>query len=146
MTFFARAKLLLVNPVEEATRPCLRVLALMAFYLLSAYRRDAGYMYIGLAVRMAVAHGLHRSDRKAVPATGPQPGPSRSAAEDPEPAEVRIEKEERAREFWNVYVLDRLYACVTGRPVMLSDDDIDVDLPAEAVCDSSARRTPNKVD
>ncbi|CUS13504.1 unnamed protein product [Tuber aestivum] len=110
MPFFSRAKLLLVNPIEEATLPYLRAVTLMAFYLLSASRRDAAYMYVGLAVRMAVSHGLHRTWRKG---------------------EWRVEYEEGKREFWNIYVLDRIFSCFTGRPVMLSDDDIDLDLPGD---------------
>ncbi|KAG0136434.1 hypothetical protein HOY82DRAFT_599049 [Tuber indicum] len=68
MTFFSRAKLLLVNPIEEATLPCLRAVTLMAFYLLSANRRDTAYL---------------------------------------------------------------IFSCFMGRPVMLSDDDIDLDLPGD---------------
>lgn len=143
MTYFARTKLLLVNPVEEATRPCLRVLALMSFYLLSAHRRDAGYMYIGLAVRMAVAHSLHRSDRSAssgLPGTRMTSTPRVGVVLPTPPQAARdvIDAEERKREFWNLYILDRYYSCLTGRPVMLSDEDIDVDLPADVVRTAAA--------
>ncbi|KAI5781401.1 fungal-specific transcription factor domain-containing protein [Geopyxis carbonaria] len=113
-SFFSRAKLLLGNPIENTTRPCMRVLALMAFYLLADFRCETGYMYIGLAVRIAVTQGLHRTSN------------SRATA-----AESLQDMEERKREFWNIYILDRLYSCVTGTPVMLCDEDIDVDLPSE---------------
>lgn len=163
MTFFARAKLLFVNPVEEASLPSLRITTLMSFYLLSANRRDAAYMYIGLAVRMAVAHGLHRTWRKGEWVSG---GIGRyngaglqdsSVPNSEDQLRKRIEHEERKREFWNIYVLDRfdpyrkevprwkyliliwctgyhrLFSCLMGRPVMLSDEDIDVDLPSNVV-------------
>lgn len=113
MTFFARAKLLFVNPVEEASLPSLRITTLMSFYLLSANRRDAAYMYIGLAVRMAVAHGLHRTWRKGEWVSG---GIGRYSGAGLQDSSVpnsegqlrkRIEHEERKREFWNIYVLDR---------------------------------------
>ncbi|KAG0633044.1 hypothetical protein HOY80DRAFT_1141707 [Tuber brumale] len=68
MSFFSRVKLLLVNPIEEATLPCLRTVTLMAFYLLSANRGDTAYL---------------------------------------------------------------IFSCFMGRPVMLSDDDIDLDLPGD---------------
>lgn len=114
MTFFARAKLLLVNPIEEATLPCIRAVNLMAFYLLSANRRDIAYMYVGLAVRMAVSHGLHRSWRKGEWVSGRTRRYSGVNCRDTPPLNSgeelrkRVEYEERKREFWNIYVLDRL--------------------------------------
>ena len=114
MSFFARAKALLVNPIEEATLPCLRAVTLMAFYLLSANRRDAAYMYVGLAVRMAVSHGLHRALRKGEwvsGGTGRYSGVGCRDTQSLNPGEElrrRVEYEERKREFWNIYVLDRL--------------------------------------
>ncbi|RPB01169.1 hypothetical protein L873DRAFT_691237 [Choiromyces venosus 120613-1] len=137
MSFYSRAKLLLVNPIEEATLPCLRTVTLMAFYLLSANRGDAAYMYVGIAVRMAVSHGLHRTWRKGEwvsGGTGRYTGVSCRNTPPLNPNEElrkRIEDEERKREFWNIYVLDRIFSCFMGRPVMLSDDDIDLDLPGD---------------
>ncbi|KAI5845059.1 fungal-specific transcription factor domain-containing protein [Morchella snyderi] len=137
MTFFARAKLLLVNPVEEASLPSLRIITLMSYYLLSANRRDAAYMYIGLAVRMAVSHGLHRTWRKGEWVSGGigrynGPGLQFSSASSPEDQLRKlVQYEEKKREFWNIYILDRVFSCYMGRPVMLSDEDIDVDLPLE---------------
>lgn len=113
MTFFARAKLLLVNPVEEASLSSLRIITLMSFYLLSANRRDAAYMYIGLAVRMAVSHGLHRTWRKGEWVSGgigrySGAGLPDSLASTPEDQLRKgVEHEERKREFWNIYILDR---------------------------------------
>lgn len=113
MTFFARAKLLLVNPVEEASLPSLRIITLMSYYLLSANRRDAAYMYIGLAVRMAVSHGLHRTWRKGEWVSGGigrynGPGPQFPSASSPEDQLRKlVQYEEKKREFWNIYILDR---------------------------------------
>jgi hypothetical protein len=79
-TFFARARLLLANPLEHGTLTVMQTLTFMAYYLLGSGRRDAAYMYIGTAIRLAIAHGLHQ---------GQQPG------------------EQRKRQFWNMFILDR---------------------------------------
>jgi hypothetical protein len=85
-TYFARAKILLGNPMEDASLAYMSTLCLMGYYLLALYRRDAAYMYIGLAARISVVHGLHKgwmiSNR----------GKS---------------GEQSKREFWNTFILDR---------------------------------------
>jgi hypothetical protein len=85
-TYFARAKLLLINPMEDASLAYMCALSLMGHYLLGLYRRDAAYMYIGLAARIAVIHGLHRGWMIG--------NPTKSA-------------EQHKREFWNTFILDR---------------------------------------
>lgn len=51
--YFKRARVLLGNPLDTVrfTRDDVSVLSLMAFYLIELNRRDAAYMYLGLAVR-----------------------------------------------------------------------------------------------
>ena len=86
LTYFARAKLLLINPMEDASLVNMRIMSLMAHYLLGIYRRDAAYLYIGLAGRTAVIHGLHKGWMIAGQ------------------GEVG---EQCKRQFWNTYILDR---------------------------------------
>lgn len=78
-TYFARAKLLLINPMEDTSVLYMRALCLMGYYLLGLYRRDAAFMYVGLAVRVSVIHGLHKK---------------------------RV-GEEINKDFWNTFILDR---------------------------------------
>jgi hypothetical protein len=85
-TYFSRAKLLLMNPLEEASLARMRALCLMGYYMLGLYRRDAAYMYIGLAVRIGIAHGLHKG---RIINIGGSVG------------------EQIKREFWNAFILDR---------------------------------------
>lgn len=59
-TYFARAKLLLGNPLEDASPAYMGTLYLMGYYLLGLYRRDGAYIYFGLAARISVIHGLHK--------------------------------------------------------------------------------------
>ena len=85
-TYFARAKILLGNPMEDASLAYMGTLCLMGYYLLALYRRDGAYMYIGLAARISVVHGLHKgwmiSNRGKF-------------------------GEQSKREFWNTFILDR---------------------------------------
>ena len=84
LSYFSRAKLLLINPMEDASLTNMRILSLLGYYLLGIYRRDAAYLYIGLAGRTAIIYGLHRGwmiDGLA--------------------------GEEIKRQFWNTYILDR---------------------------------------
>jgi hypothetical protein len=86
LTYFARAKHLLLNPLEDASLINVRILSLMGHYLLGIYRRDAAYLYIGLAGRTAIIYGLHKG--WMIEGQG-QAG------------------EEIKRHFWNTYILDR---------------------------------------
>jgi hypothetical protein len=110
-TFFARARILLANPLERGTLIVMQTLTFMAYYLLGSGRRDTAYMYIGTAIRIAIAHGLHQ---------GQLPG------------------EQRKRQFWNMFILDRSLSCLNGRPPNLTDDGINLALPADTVDSPSA--------
>ncbi|KAI5783226.1 fungal-specific transcription factor domain-containing protein [Peziza echinospora] len=110
ITFFARAKAL-INPSDAPSLLTLKTLSMLSYFCLSANRWEAAYLHIGLAVRLAVANGLHRSTASLVI------------------VDKRREEEDRRRTFWTIYILDRLVSCLTGRPVMLSDDAIDTPLP-----------------
>ena len=86
LTYFARAKHLLINPLEDASLVNMQILSLMGHYLLGIYRRDAAYLYIGLAGRTAIIYGLHKGWM--------------IAGQD-------LAGEEFKRQFWNTYILDR---------------------------------------
>lgn len=85
-TYFARAKILLTNPLEDANPMNMRILCLMGHFMLGVYRRDAAYLYIGQAGRTAIIHGLHKSCMIAGQG---------------------IVNEQYNREFWNTYICDR---------------------------------------
>jgi hypothetical protein len=84
--YFARAKFLLINPIEDANVVNISILGLMGYYMLGMYRRDAAYLYIGMAGRTAVIHGLHKGWMID--------GQGESG-------------EQSKRKFWNIYILDR---------------------------------------
>jgi hypothetical protein len=78
--FFTRATRLLGNPLSESNLIDMQALTFMSYYLLGSGRRDTAYTYIGAAMRIAVAHGLH---------------------------EGWVTSERQKREFWNMFILDR---------------------------------------
>jgi hypothetical protein len=74
----------------------------MAFYLIEVNRRDAAYMYVGIAVHIAIMHGAFQY-----------------AAD-----------EASKRVFWTLYILDRWISVLMGRPPSISDESIRLPLPA----------------
>ena len=97
MTFFARAKTLMVNPSDAPSISTLRTLSMLSYFLLSANRWEAAYLHIGLSVRLAVANGLHRR-RNSNDIAG---------LTEVEVQIKRREEEDRKRTFWTIYILDR---------------------------------------
>ncbi|CAK7262501.1 hypothetical protein SEPCBS57363_000090 [Sporothrix epigloea] len=103
--FFRSAKCL-ANPldnIEESDFWSVQALSLITVYMLAASRRNAAYTYHGMAVRSAIAVGLHRSE-----------------------AMVKLPQDEielRCNIWKSLYVLDRFIAAALGRPTAISDND-----------------------
>lgn len=74
-------------------------------------RTKSAYTYCGIAMRMALSLGLHRS----LPA---------------DTTLSRVEQEHRRRIWWTLYTLDRKCSAMRGYPVLISDSVIDVALPS----------------
>ncbi|RDI86727.1 hypothetical protein Vi05172_g3157 [Venturia inaequalis] len=73
--------------------------------------RDPGaWTFFGLAMKMCIELGLHRKRRSW---------------------KISFESELNKRLFWSAYAYDRELAIVMGRPPLISDHDIDVDLPLD---------------
>ena len=103
--YFERARKLLGNPLDTVrfTLSDVPVLTLMGFYLIELNRRDAAYMYVSLAVHIAIIHGAFRSCRD----------------------------EANKRAFWTLYVMERWLSVLMGRPSTLADEAIRLALPVE---------------
>ncbi|KAI5459024.1 fungal-specific transcription factor domain-containing protein [Mariannaea sp. PMI_226] len=87
------------------------LLILSALYSLEANRRHSACTFMGSALRLSTVMGLHVNIGDAyIP--------------DPKIREHRI------RVWWSVYILDRVLSAKTGLPLLISDDDISVDLPS----------------
>ncbi|PLB46450.1 Zn(II)2Cys6 transcription factor [Aspergillus steynii IBT 23096] len=95
--FFARGqRIAFDNMLENPSLELVRVFLLMSFYMLGACRRNAAFMYIGIAVRAAAALGLHVSDSpESIPAD---------------------EKRQRTRVWMSLCTLDLLVSSILGRP------------------------------
>ncbi|MCJ1400972.1 hypothetical protein MMC11_004183 [Xylographa trunciseda] len=90
--------------------PSLQAVIFMIIFLQSSAKLATCYSYIGVALRSAIRMGLHRSiTRNFNP----------------------IELETRKRIFWQIRKMDNYVAALLGLPMMLSEDDIDQELPQE---------------
>lgn len=90
--------------------PSLQAIIFLIIFLQSSAKLATCYSYIGIALHSAVRMGLHRS------------------------LQINfnpIELEMRKRIFWQVRKMDLYVGALLGLPVMLSDDDIDQELPQE---------------
>jgi hypothetical protein len=88
----------------------LQAIVFMIMFLQSSSNLSTCYSYIGIALRSSLRMGLHRN-----------------VAANFNP----IERETRRRVFWIVRKMDTYVSALLGFPRMLSDDDIDQELPIE---------------
>lgn len=88
----------------------LQTILVMIFFLQSSAKLSTCYSYIGIAVTSSLRMGLHRS----VPVTFNP-----------------IEHEVRKRVFWTIRKLDIYVGALLGLPEILSDDNIDQEMPLE---------------
>ncbi|PLB48241.1 C6 transcription factor [Aspergillus steynii IBT 23096] len=84
-----------------------RAALLVSIFLYEVNSKSASWVWIGSAVRVAQEIGLHIE-------SGPW---------------STLEAETRRRLWWGMYAWDRLLALEMGKPVLINDQDCDVDLP-----------------
>lgn len=109
-TFFRHALFLLPEIHQEGSVLFVQVLSLIAPYFQNLNRKDAAFLYIGLAIRMAISLGLHQEVADS------DMGP--------------VEREARRRLWWSVYSMDRIISVKSGNPISIHDEDIDVAWPS----------------
>jgi hypothetical protein len=85
---------------------------LLAIFQLRSPSQPGIWSIIGIVMRQAVSLGLHRKFHAGL-----------------------VVDQRRKRVFWTIYMLERSIARTLGRPVCISDRDIDVDLPANVAVD-----------
>ncbi|KAM3548213.1 hypothetical protein ARSEF4850_009542 [Beauveria asiatica] len=149
--FAQRAKQATVDtfacPSVEAVQACL----LMAYEGFGANQDSALWMYLGLAIRMALDLGLQKrvgikyqgekdpwNTQQRTRGTNDPESPEDRRRDDGDLSETgqRELEQERIDTFWAVFVLDRIISSGTGRPVTLRDDDFELPFP-EASTDPS---------
>jgi proline utilization trans-activator len=105
-SYFKHALKFLPDIHEDGSILFVEVLSYVAYYMQTLNRRDAAYLYIGLALRMAVSLGLHQE------------------VSDQEMDEYA--REHRRRVWWSTYSMERLLCVTSGHPISIQDEDIDL--------------------
>jgi hypothetical protein len=154
MFYAQRAKYAIVDtfpcPSVSAVQACL----LMAYDGFGADQDSALWMYLGLAIRMAVDLGLTKEDgvryqgekdpwytRSFARKAGDEDEEHETTSDHPDdeeerrlnPEEQKQVEQERIDTLWAVFFLDRVISSGTGRPVTLKDDDFELELPRTTV-------------
>ncbi|CAG8029852.1 unnamed protein product [Penicillium olsonii] len=107
--YFKHALRFLPDIHEEGSIFFVEVLCYVAYYMQSLNRRDAAFLYVGLALRMAISLGLHQ--------------------EVSDPTISEADRNRRRRTWWSVYSLDRLLSVKSGNPITIHDEDIGITWP-----------------
>ncbi|USW53315.1 hypothetical protein Slin15195_G066340 [Septoria linicola] len=109
---FVQAVALLQDQYERPSVEQVQILLLLSFYANSIGRLQSAHAYCGIALRLSVSLGLHRT---------------RDYAIDTSP----VAREYRCRIWWTLYLFDRLISSKLGYPLGIRDEDIDVELPSD---------------
>ncbi|KAJ0333886.1 hypothetical protein COL922a_010313 [Colletotrichum nupharicola] len=149
-----RAKAATVDTFPCPSVGAVQALLMMAYEGFGADQDSALWMYLGLAIRMAVDLGLQK--RVGVQYQGEkdpwytrQWGSDVGDDEEVQPDDNGLTHEEQAEveqertdTFWAVFILDRLISSGTGRPVTFRDDDFELALPVPTLDPTSGWPAP----
>lgn len=108
--YFNRAKIILDETYHVSRISTVQALLLMSHHQYAVGNYSGGWLYTGMATRIAHDIGLHRQDFQVN-----------------EPVEAEIRK----RVWWAVYIADRLGGGVLGRPLNLRDKEYNVQMPSD---------------
>ncbi|KAF8941769.1 Transcriptional activator of fatty acid utilization [Haplosporangium gracile] len=108
--YFNRAKIILDETYHVSGTSTIQALLLMSHHQYAVGNYSGGWLYTGMATRIAHDIGLHRQDFQVN-----------------EP----IEAEVRKRVWWAVYIADRLGAGILGRPLNIRDKEYNVEMPSD---------------
>ncbi|KAL4896552.1 fungal-specific transcription factor domain-containing protein [Aspergillus ambiguus] len=111
--YFKHALTFIPSVSEDGSILFVEVLSYVAYFMQAINRRDTAYVYIGIALRMAITLGLHRevSDKELDDET----------------------REHRRRVWWSTYSMERLLCVTSGHPISIQDEDIDLLPPCPRV-------------
>ncbi|EUC31165.1 hypothetical protein COCCADRAFT_101951 [Bipolaris zeicola 26-R-13] len=117
-TFYRQVAKSISELIHAGSLLSVQAFLLLGFYSLPLDASGLGYIYLNLAVKVAIQNGMHRRiSRGAFDARS---------------------KEIRRRIWWTVYCMERSIGIYHGRPASISRSDIDCDLPSSS--------TPNSID
>ncbi|KAF3051000.1 Transcriptional activator [Didymella keratinophila] len=109
--YFTAAVDLLPDVHEQGSILYAETLAYVGYFMQNMNRRDAAFLYIGMALRMAISLGLHQ-----------------------EVAGANLDEtalEHRRRVWWSIYSLDRIVSVKSGNPLTIQDEDIGISMPSK---------------
>lgn len=142
--FAQRAKAATVDTFPCPSVGSVQAYLLMAYEGFGANQDSALWMYLGLAIRMALDMGLHRTEgvqylgdkdpwytRSWNGAAADEEDVGSPGAEDKklDPKEQQEIVQERVETAWAVYILDRVISTGTGRTVTVRDDEFELPIP-----------------
>ncbi|KAJ5945893.1 hypothetical protein N7454_002732 [Penicillium verhagenii] len=106
------------NFLEDPSMDLVRVFLLLSFYMFGACRRNAAFMYLGVAARSAVALGLHEDSS----GLGQQEQKERFVLPQRKPKAMKedVNTGYRSRLWMSLCVLDLLASSILGRPAATS--------------------------
>ncbi|RDW81410.1 Zn(II)2Cys6 transcription factor [Aspergillus mulundensis] len=111
LTFYQFASKLLPDIIASASIRSVQACLLIGTYLLPLDTSGLCYTYFGLALKMAIQNGMHR----------------KYSGEGLPPHVIEI----RNRLFWTAYTIEKRVSILHGRPVSLSDTDVDAAFPVD---------------
>ncbi|KAL4743954.1 fungal-specific transcription factor domain-containing protein [Aspergillus similis] len=111
LTFYQFASKLLPDIIASASIRSVQACLLIGTYLLPLDTSGLCYTYFGLALKMAIQNGMHR----------------KYSGEGLPPHVIEI----RNRVFWTAYTIEKRVSILHGRPVSLSDTDVDAAMPVD---------------
>ncbi|KAB8209094.1 hypothetical protein BDV34DRAFT_210439 [Aspergillus parasiticus] len=111
LTFYQFASKLVPDILATVSIRSVQACLLIGTYLLPLDTSGLCYTYFGLALKMAIQNGMHR----------------RYQGEGLSPRMIEV----RNRVFWTAYTIEKRVSILHGRPVSLSDSDVDAAMPVD---------------
>ncbi|KAF9954848.1 hypothetical protein BGZ72_004248 [Mortierella alpina] len=108
--YFSRAKIILDKTYHVSSVSIVQALVLMSHHQFAQGNYSGGWLYTGMAIRIAHEIGLHRQD---------------ISTNMPEQDEIR------RRVWWALYLCDRFGSSMLGRPLSINDEDFSVQMPSD---------------
>ncbi|TDZ17354.1 putative transcriptional regulatory protein [Colletotrichum orbiculare MAFF 240422] len=117
--FYNQARILIADIIDRPSLQSVQAAFVLGVYLMPASAISASYVYMGLALRKALAIGLH--------------------LEPDDPGLGEDEREMRRRLWWSIYSLERTVTIKLNRPRSISQDIITARMPQPLPRDKSQK-------
>ncbi|KAK5105866.1 hypothetical protein LTR62_001953 [Meristemomyces frigidus] len=109
--FYQLVAKLLAEIIHSGSLLSVQACLLLGLYSLPVDASGLGYIYLNLAIKLAIQNGMHRRS---------EPGAF-------SPGDEHV----RRRVWWSAYCMERKIGIYHGRPASIHRDDVDVDLPSD---------------